>query len=104
MGDLLHRCRVTKDYQASNRDPFSVQANEPFHASEKVDFWNGNPDWVWIWCTDQRDQSGWVPKNRLHTYDNKTTATTFSAYSALELTVTNGDELEAVEEITVCSF
>jgi SH3-like domain-containing protein len=98
MDTFLRRCHVTKDYQASHTDPFSVQAHELFHVSEKVDFWNGNPDWIWIWCTDPRGKSGWVPKKMIHTNSDNATASTSSAYSALELTITTGDELEVVEE------
>lgn len=98
MDTFLRRCRVTKDYQASNIDPFSVQAHELFDVSDKVDFWNGNPDWIWIWCTDQRGKSGWVSKKMIHMHSDNITASTSSAYSALELTVVTGDELGIVEE------
>lgn len=98
MDGFLRRCRVTKDYQVSNTDPFRVQSNEPFYVSERIDFWNGNPDWIWIWCTDQHGKSGWVPKNRIHMNSDTINATISSAYSALELTVVAGDELEVVEE------
>ncbi len=96
MSNLSQRCYVVKDYQASNGDPLSIEAHEELHVSEKVDFWNDNPDWVWIWCTDPRGKSGWVPKNRIHRDGN--IATTSSAYSALELTVVEGDVLEVKEE------
>ncbi|MBA2680718.1 MAG: hypothetical protein H0U76_20275 [Ktedonobacteraceae bacterium] len=98
MSMFLKRCRVTKDYRASNTDPISVQANELFSVSEKMDSWNGNPEWIWIWCTDQRGKSGWVSKKILHMNSDNRTATTSSAYSASELTVVEGDELEVVEE------
>lgn len=98
MSELSRRCRVIKDYQISSIDPFSVQANELFDVSEKIDFWNGNSDWIWIWCTDQRGKSGWVPKNRMHINSDNITAITSSIYSALELTVAAGDELKVTEE------
>src|SRR5216683_1399602 len=55
-------CQVIADYQAFYPDPISVNAGESFDISEKVDYWDGNPNWTWIWCTDQRGKSGWVPK------------------------------------------
>lgn len=98
MSESSRRCYVIKDYEASNGDPFSVQAHEVFHVSEKVDFWSGNPDWVWIWCTDQRGKSGWVPKSRVHIDSDGSSGTITSAYSALELTVVAGDVLTMAEE------
>ena len=90
------RYRVIADYQASNPDPFSVTADETFQISEKVDFWNGNP--AWIWCTDQRGKNGWVSKS-ITTFDpNGTTSTARSTYTAMELTVVIGDELVAHQE------
>jgi Variant SH3 domain len=98
MADALRRCRIIKDYQASNPDPFSVQPDELFQVSEKVDLWSDNPNWIWIWCTDQRGKSGWVPQNIMQRGEEKNTATARSAYRALELTVVIGDELEVVRE------
>lgn len=98
MSESSRRCYVIKDYEASNADPFSVQANELFYVSEKVDFWSGNSDWVWIWCTDQRGKSGWVPKSRVHIDSDGSSGTITSAYSALELTVVAGNVLEVMEE------
>lgn len=85
--------RVSKDYQASNTDPFSVVAGETFQVSAKIDTWNGNPAWIWQWCTDQRGKSGWAPQNLLALPTEGTTATARYTYSATELTVTTGEEL-----------
>lgn len=87
------RCYVTKDYQSSNPDPMMIQAGEPFHVSEKTDCWDNNSDWLWVWCTDQRGKSAWVPKTIIHMdRDGKIGATNYP-YDATELTVTVGDEL-----------
>jgi hypothetical protein len=92
------RYHVIADYQASNPDPFSVAAGETFQISEKVYYWNGNPTWVWIWCTDQRGKNGWVPKNIIIFDPNGTTGIARSTYTATELTVVIGDELVAHQE------
>jgi hypothetical protein len=92
------RYRVVADYQTSNPDPFSVTAGETFQVSEKIHFWNGNPGWVWIWCTDQRGKSGWVPQNVMSVNPDGATGIARSTYTATELTVAVGDELVAHQE------
>lgn len=61
----MDKCRVTRDYQASNLDPFAVEAGETFTVTEKVDVWSGNPQWLWMWCVDQRGKGGWLPKDHI---------------------------------------
>ena len=92
------RCSVTKDYQSSNLDPIVVEAGEPFQVSEKTDFWDNNPDWLWVWCTDQRGKSAWVPKTIIHMEVDGKTGTTRAPYDATELTVAVGDELVVEQE------
>ncbi|MEO6887686.1 MAG: SH3 domain-containing protein [Ktedonobacteraceae bacterium] len=92
------RYRVTTDYQASSTDPIAVHAGETFQVSEKVDAWQDNPDWLWVWCTDQRGKSGWVPKAIIVLNADGTTGTTRNAYAARELSVVAGDELAASHE------
>jgi hypothetical protein len=92
------RYRVIADYQTEYPDPISVSAGETFQVSEKTDFWNGNPDWVWVWCTDLRGKQGWVPKTLIHFNADGTTGTARVPYSARELTITTGEELVAEQE------
>jgi hypothetical protein len=89
---------VKADYQASNPDPFGVGVGETFQVSEKTHAWNVNPDWIWIWCTDQRGRQGWVPKNMITLNSDDRTGTARSSYTATELTVAAGDELVAHQE------
>src|SRR5579863_1513786 len=74
------RCSVTKGYQSSNPDPIIVQAGESFHVSEKADLWDNNPDWLWVWCTDQRGKSAWVPKTIIQLDKDGQTGTTNCSY------------------------
>lgn len=90
---LERRCRVIKGYQASSVNPISVEAGEVFTVSEKRDAWEDNPAWLWVWCTDQRGRSGWVPKNVIQPGAAGGTGTTSAAYNAIELTVAAGQEL-----------
>lgn len=92
------RCRVIEEYQSSNPAPFSVHAGETFQISERVNLWNDNPAWVWIWCVDFRGRGGWVPKNAFAVSPGGLVGTAFFAYTAEELTVRVGDELLAYQE------
>ncbi|GAC1372780.1 MAG: hypothetical protein NVSMB44_40620 [Ktedonobacteraceae bacterium] len=47
---LQGRCRVIKDYQTSNVEPFSILVGESFQVSEKSNAWADNADWIWVWC------------------------------------------------------
>lgn len=86
-------CGVITEYQALYPDPLSTRAGETLNISEKVDYWNGNPDWIWLWCTDQRGKSGWVPKGAINFDASGTTGIARYDYAATELTVAVGAEL-----------
>lgn len=96
--DPERKGRVTKDYQAEFADPIAVEAGETFVVSERTSTWEDNPAWVWLWCTDQRGKSGWVPKNIIQMNADGQTGTTLAAYNARELTVTAGQELRIEQE------
>jgi uncharacterized protein YgiM (DUF1202 family) len=52
----------------------------------------------WIWCTDLRGKSGWVPKSILEfSFDGKA-ARPFEDYDATELTVARGDMVTVLRE------
>ena len=57
--------QVIADYQALYPDPLSVMAGEPLEVSERVEYWNENPDWIWLWCTNRQEKSGWVPADHI---------------------------------------
>jgi len=90
--------QVIADYQALYPDPLSVMAGEPLEISERVEYWNENPDWIWLWCTDQRGKSGWVPKDAIDFHASSTTGIARYDYAATELTVAVGDELVVERE------
>ena len=94
----VRRCLVMKDYQSSNPDPIKIQAAETFQVSEKTDAWDNNPNWMWVWCTDTRGKSAWVPKTIINMDKDGQTGTTNRPYDATELTVTTGDELSVAQE------
>jgi uncharacterized protein YgiM (DUF1202 family) len=90
--------QVVADYQGLYPDPLSVMAGEPLEVSERVEYWNENPDWIWIWCTDQRGKSGWTPKDAIDFHTSSTTGIARYDYAATELTVAVGDELVVERE------
>jgi uncharacterized protein YgiM (DUF1202 family) len=96
--DPERKCRVAKDYQAEFPDPIAVDAGEAFTVSQRTSAWENNPAWIWVWCTDQRGKSGWVPKNIIQMDADGQTGTTPAAYNARELTVTADQELTIEHE------
>jgi hypothetical protein len=92
------RARVIADYQAENPDPITVAAGETFQISKNVFYWKDNPDWMWIWCTDQRGKSGWVPRTAIEFRSDDTTGNACYTYCATELTVVIGEELLVTQE------
>jgi hypothetical protein len=75
-----------------------MDAGEIVDISEKVDYWNGNLNWVWMWCRDRRGKSGWVPKAWIDVNTDGKTGTARYNYAATELTVAVGDELVVERE------
>src|SRR5258706_3577950 len=55
--------RVTSAYSAQYTDPLIVRAGEPLIESARVEPWEDNPEWMWVWCSDARGKSGWVPRD-----------------------------------------
>lgn len=96
--DSERKCQVTRDYQAEFSDPIAVEAGEAFAVSERTSAWENNAAWIWIWCTDQRGKSGFVPKNIIQMDAGGQSGSAHAAYNARELTVTVGQELVIEDE------
>ncbi len=78
--------RVIKAYQAAYPDPLIVKSGEKLIIGEKESEWPG-----WVWCTNARGKSGWVPKEYLESYGGFERAR--CDYDATELTVVAGERL-----------
>ncbi len=91
-----HTGQVIRDYQTEYPDPITVQAGERLEISERVSHWNGNPAWRWVWCTDPRGKSGWVPQSLIATTGQIATAR--YDYAATELTASAGETLHIAAE------
>ena len=89
------RGHVVKGYQRENPDPLNVASGEEILVSDRSDPWQGNPDWVWVWCTDPRGKSAWAPADLLEPVPGQghDRATARYDYNAVELTVVEGDDI-----------
>lgn len=85
------RARVIATYEAQYADPVTFRHGEEVVVTDRVDRWRDNPDWLWIWCTDARGRSGWVPAGAIERHG--ATGLGLRDYSAVELSVTAGDAL-----------
>ncbi len=92
------KCIVATDYNPQYPDPISVNAGEIFHVSDKVESWNNNPNWLWVWCTDQRGKSGWVPRNIIVYNADGVSGTVRNPYDATELAVAAGEAVVVYQE------
>ena len=80
--------RVVSRYTRQYADPIAVRAGEPITPGKEDHEYPG-----WIWCTDARGRSGWVPLAIV----DRDAGVARRDYSALELSVEPG-ELVTVEE------
>jgi len=77
---------VVRPYQAAYSDPIVVKAGEVLIVgSEDVEY----PGW--IWCTDERGKSGWVPKDCIRCKCGSCKAV--YDYTAIELSAQENEEL-----------
>lgn len=89
--------QVIRNYEREFPDPIIVQAGETLSASDQYSTWNDNPAWRWVWCTDVRGKSGYVPLSVIETRNQTSVAR--RDYSAVELTAKVGEilSIEAAE-------
>lgn len=78
--------RVIGDYQLAFPDPLIIRAGEKLSIGEKKSSWPG-----WIWCTNGKGHSGWVPERYLERKGK--TGLALYDYDATELSVSAGEEL-----------
>ena len=81
--------RVISGYTRVYEDPVAFRAGEPITLGREDDEYPG-----WIWCTDSRGRSGWVPL----TIVDREAAVARQDYSALELSVEPGALLMIEQE------
>jgi SH3-like domain-containing protein len=85
------KARIRLEYQVEYQNPIQVKAGERVHVGQADDDY---PGWLWSRATDGRE--GWVPVELLS--GERPLATALVDYSAKELAVQIGDEVE-IEEV-----
>ncbi len=88
---MMARYRVIADWNATYKDPISLEAGEQLWLTGKTDAWDGH---VWVWAKNKAGKSGWIPDTLVETRAQKCFART--AFSALEMTCYQGQELEVI--------
>ena len=93
--DRSQHGRVVKARQPENLDPLSVQSGEELLVSEREEPWEGNPEWMWVWCTDPRGKSAWAPTDLPEPVGGQGPRRAIARYDydAVELVVAVGDEV-----------
>jgi len=89
--DSYKKARVAKPYESAYPDPLKLKKGEKLTAEKKESEWRG-----WLWCTDSKGISGWVPEVYLRVDGD--TAVMLNDYDATELTVRPGDRLTILKE------
>lgn len=84
--------QVIKSYQRYYPDPISLVAGERVRVT-KQDLWDGVHSW--LWCINDAGKEGWTPEAYLSRHGEYATCT--QAYSAWELSVTEGDVLQTLK-------
>jgi len=85
------KARIRLQYQVEYQNPIQVKTGERVHVGQAD---NAYPGWLWSRATDGRE--GWVPVELLSR--ERPLATALVDYSAKELAVQIGDEVE-IEEV-----
>lgn len=86
---MTEQYRAIAAYTRLYPDPIAVRAGEPIAVGREDDEYPG-----WIWCTDKRGRSGWVPL----TIVDRQAGVARQDYSALELSVEPGELLTVEQE------
>jgi len=86
------KARVHQPYQAQYADPISVAAGATVEIERRDEEFTR-----WLWCRASDGRMGWVPETLLSS-TAPGPATVSEAYSARELDVVAGEEVECLRE------
>ena len=84
---------ATDNHKAIYSDPIQVGKDELLVLSGRSDNWDGHQ---WLWAKAKDGREGWIP-NDLPIGDARQTCAAYS-YSAIELDVKKGDQLDVLEK------
>ncbi len=86
--------RVTKAHTRSYDDPIMLRAGDVVQVTKR-DMFDGA--YLWLWCLGGDGKEGWVPAAFLDVDADEKAARARRDYSALELTVAEGEVVTVVE-------
>lgn len=84
-------CRVIKAYKSAYPERWLMRLGDRLEIGRRDDEWKG-----WIWCTDNRGKSRWVPEVYLRIEGDSAIA--LCDYDSTELSVDLGDELTILKK------
>ena len=88
---LMKKIRVIKPHVSEFPNPIKLKAGAQVSVENRKTNWPG-----WLWCRTDSGLEGWVPSDYVDRDGN--IGTFLRDYDATELTVAEGDILEALEE------
>lgn len=81
------------DYRSAYPDPIALNVGDELTIEDRGSEWPG-----WIWCTTSKGKSGWAPESFIQRNGNRGAA--MRSYDATELSVTEGEQLTIIEEVS----
>jgi uncharacterized protein YgiM (DUF1202 family) len=84
---------VIADYRSAYPDPIVLCVGDEVTIEDRESEWTG-----WIWCATLKGKSGWVPESYIQRGGSSGTA--LRNYDATELSVTKGEQLTILEEVS----
>ena len=95
MKDGPRKYRVIEAYQSPYPTPIVFQEGEQVEIGKEF---ADDPDWKnWVWCKGKNEKQAWVPLQYLIIKEE--TGIFRRNYNALELSVSEGEELSVYEEV-----
>ena len=92
MEQMPQRVRVLRAHVTNVSNPVRFAAGDALSIGHRDRQWTS-----YVWCTDQSGHAGWVPDSYIE-MTGEHDATALRDYDAAELTVGEGEELDAIEE------
>jgi hypothetical protein len=86
------KARVVQDYHASDPDPLVITAGEELRVGKNDSRWP-----AFVRCTNRAGKAGWVPE--IFIVRRGESGVARDDYSAVELTVSAGDQLTVAHEV-----
>jgi SH3-like domain-containing protein len=90
----IRRYRATADFEVSYPHPVTFAPGDRLEVGRTDTTW---PGWVWVRTGDGRE--GWAPESALERQSDGLHGRAKEAYTARELSMKKGDELESQREL-----